>query len=183
MTPDDPDGSEHRGESFATEAATAELWASQGWAHAATGVFVLLRGLARRDEALQIDRAAWDNTLAAAVWALTEKRAGRALPDVDREVTDEHIERLRRLATLGSEVLGGAPRTPELRDLAEACMTWFSPEWREIMALLPPGACDEFPLPDSPRSECAVIHEGDTCHVVSKRFYEAWSVLYRGRRG
>lgn len=155
-----------------------EQWAWEAYSGAASCIFVLLRGLARDAMDLGIDRVAWDNTLAVAVWALAEKRAGRVLRDLDRDISREDVDTLRRLAGLGAEALAGGERTPELRQLAERCLTGYAPDWRRMMELLPPGAYDVIPPVDVDLSDRVLVYEGDTLHAVPRGFYQTWRALH-----
>lgn len=172
-------------ETSAGAAAILEEWALGGYEHAWIAMAVLIRGLARGAADLGIDRSAWDNTFAVALWAMEEKRAGRALHEVKREITEQDIELVRRLAAIGSEVLSGAARPPDLQRLAGRCLdrhtmrslpSW---PWRPIIERLPPGAFDTLPITPGAPSDYVVVYEGDTCFAIPRCFHDAWKDLPR----
>jgi len=105
----------------------------------------LVLSIERGDAKLPIDPHAWDNTMAALEWMLTQHLAGeihRAPP-----FTQQDLDRVRRVHLLGIEALSGGRRAPELGPLADQCLSSMAFGWRghepELPIRYPPPEPDE----------------------------------------
>lgn len=81
-----------------------------------------------------IEPSAWENTLTAVEWAVTEARAER-VQWTKRDLTEEDVERVRTLRQLGVTALTRGERSPALVALTEACLEMLAgPKWRSGVA-------------------------------------------------
>ena len=96
------------------------------------GYIHLLAAALEHGTELRIDPSAWDNTVATVEWAMGELLAGRLHGMAP--VTEEDVDRLRRLRALGSAALLGGERPPNLPPLARQCLqALLGPDWRTLV--------------------------------------------------
>jgi hypothetical protein len=97
----------------------------------AAGYITLLAEAAERGDAdLGVDTGAWENAMLAVDWSLGEQVAGRVRGPTS--VTADDVERMRRLAKLGAEVLAGSAVASEFLALAPGCIeSLFGPRSKE----------------------------------------------------
>ncbi|WP_437635030.1 hypothetical protein [Sorangium sp. So ce854] len=104
-------------------------WASMAELYAVGYIRILADAIERGDADLQVDPSAWENTMAAAAWAMMEHVRGRLHGPT--AITVEDIERMRLLHGLGAAALSSGERPPELYPLALRCMEClFGPDWK-----------------------------------------------------
>ncbi|WP_437876625.1 hypothetical protein [Sorangium sp. So ce513] len=104
-------------------------WASMAELYAVGYIRILADAIERGDADLQVDPSAWENTMAAAAWAMMEHVRGRLHGPT--AITVEDIGRMRRLHGLGAAALSSGERSPELYPLALRCMEClFGPDWK-----------------------------------------------------
>ena len=103
---------------------------------------VLVLSIEQGDDELPIDPQAWENTMAAVEWMLSQHLAGALY--TEPRVTQEHLDRARRVHALGSVAISGGERAPELLPLAEACASSLVTGWRDGFA----GCPVRYPLAD-----------------------------------
>jgi hypothetical protein len=111
-------------------------WVATTYTFGGYCLYILIRSIEHGAPEIPIDPVAWDNTMAAVVWALGENVRGHIHAGVT--VTPDDVERASRLRALGIEALGGGARSPELLPLAERCLRLLSgPDWRRAYEALP----------------------------------------------
>jgi hypothetical protein len=103
---------------------------------------VLVLSIERGDDKLPIDPVAWENTMSAMEWMLMQHIDGAIHGP---PVTQEHLERLRRVHALGTEAISGGERAAELVPLVEQVMSSLQVRgWRWYA----PGYPLSYPLPE-----------------------------------
>jgi hypothetical protein len=117
------------------------------WGYEATtmGIFclrALVLSVERGEDEIPIDPQAWENTMTAFEWMLTKHVAGALY--TEPPLTQEHLDRARRVHALGSVAISGGQRAPELVPLADACISSIKPDWRPAYATFP--VC--YPMPE-----------------------------------
>jgi len=79
----------------------------------------IVHELERDASDLAIDPSAWDNTMVALEWAVTQ---GLRRESLAIRATAEDLQRIRRVRALASSVLAGEDRSPDLLPLARQCL-------------------------------------------------------------
>jgi hypothetical protein len=98
------------------------------WLAAALGCGVssledIVRWLEGGPRSASLDPSAWDNTMAALVWAITLGLTSDRVSGIPG--TEEDLQRLQRVHALGIEALSGRERSPDLLLLAR--------QWLRVM--------------------------------------------------
>jgi hypothetical protein len=96
---------------------------------------VLVQSIEQGADELPIDPRAWENTMAAVEWMISQHIAGALY--TEPRVTQEDLDRARRVHALGSVAISGGERAPDLLPLAEACASSMVPGWRAEFAAFP----------------------------------------------
>jgi hypothetical protein len=110
-------------------------WGYEATIHGAVCLRALVLSIERGDDPIPIDPQAWENTMVAVEWMLAQHVAGALY--TEPRITQEHLDRARRVHALGSAAFSGGERVPELVPLAEACLSSMVPEWRAALAAFP----------------------------------------------
>jgi hypothetical protein len=98
----------------------------------AASIHVLTGAIERGAADLEIDPSAWENTMAALEWAMMEHVHGRVQGPMT--ITEEDVERVRRIRALGSEALAGGERAAELGPLVRQFLPALAgPGWKGIV--------------------------------------------------
>lgn len=90
----------------------------------------LVLSIERGDAKLPIDPDAWDNTMAALEWMLSQHLAGE-IDRAQQPYTQEDLDCVRRVHALGTQALSAGKRDPALGPLADRCLSSMAFGWRK----------------------------------------------------